>query len=510
VLVRSIYTWEEFQRSDTQRIGGQGARRAGLDSNLYTWYTYLTQSSRSEIFILMSTLSHRQVSTVREAALAGEAQHERGPLRAFKALRHRNYRLFWFGQLISLIGTWMQTTGQAWLVLELTHSAWLLGVVGALQFLPVLLFSLFGGVFADRWPKRTVLLATQTSAMLEALVLWILVATGNVQIWQILLMAVLLGITNSLDMPTRQAFVVEMVGREDLPNAVALNSSIFNMARIIGPGIGGLIIAGLGVGPLFLLNCLSFIAVLGGLLLIDTTKLHGIKRLPAARRGQETTQGTLSSVRDGLGYVFRTPSVLLIIAVVGAISLFGINFNVVLPLFASNVLHAGAAGFGFISAAFGIGSLVAALWLAWANKKPSVRHMLIEATAFCILEAAFAISHVFALSLLLIAAVGFAQISFSAIANTTLQTVSPHHLRGRVMSVYMMVFAGSTPVGNLFTGALATPFGTSIALLAGALLSLVAALGGWIYRRPAEKSLAEATTIRVSAERATSTPGSPR
>src|SRR5438105_1992833 len=163
-------------------------------------------------------------------------------LRAFTALRHRNFRLFWFGQLISQVGTWMQSIGQAWLVLELTHSAWLLGIVGALQFLPVLLFTLFGGVLADRWPKRTVLLVTQSSAMIEALILWILVATGTVQIWHILVLAVLLGMTNSLDMPTRQAFVVEMVGREDLPNAIALNSSLFNMARLIGPAIGGLII----------------------------------------------------------------------------------------------------------------------------------------------------------------------------------------------------------------------------------------------------------------------------
>src|SRR5205814_10345306 len=183
-------------------------------------------------------------------------------LRAFTALRHRNFRLFWFGQLISLIGTWMQSIGQAWLVLELTHSAWLLGVVGALQFLPIMLFSLFGGVLADRLPKRRVLLFTQSFAMLQAAVLWILVASGQIQIWEVLVLASLLGLTNSVDMPTRQAFVVEMVGREDLPNAIALNSSVFNMARVVGPGLGGLIIAFLGIAPLFLLNAISFIAVI--------------------------------------------------------------------------------------------------------------------------------------------------------------------------------------------------------------------------------------------------------
>src|SRR5712692_6912513 len=203
-----------------------------------------------------------------------EKQQVKGLLRTFLALRHRNFRLFWFGQLISLIGTWMQSIGQAWLVLELTHSAWLLGVVGALQFLPVMLLSLFGGVLADRLPKRKVLLFTQSFAALQATVLWVLLATGEVQLWHVLVLATLLGLTNSLDMPTRQAFVVEMVGREDLPNAIALNSSVFNMARILGPGIGGLIIAWLGLAPLFLLNALSFLPVILGLALIDLSQLY--------------------------------------------------------------------------------------------------------------------------------------------------------------------------------------------------------------------------------------------
>ena len=444
----------------------------------------------------MKTIQHRQDIAVQETAFDTEKQQARGLLRAFIALRHRNFRLFWFGQLVSLIGTWMQSIGQSWLVLELTHNALLLGVVGALQFLPVLLFTLFGGVLADRWPKRTVLLFTQSSAMIQALILWILVATGSVQIWHIFVLATLLGLTNSIDMPTRQAFVVEMAGREDLANAVALNSSLFNMARVIGPGIGGLIIAVLGVAPLFLLNGLSFISVLIGLVMIDMTKLHALDRRLAMQK-LDQKQGTIKSLREGLVYVFQTPSVLLIIAVIGAISLFGINFNVVLPLFATEVLHAGPTGFGFISSSFGIGSLLSALWLAWNNKKPSVQQMLVGGTVFCAAEAAFAISHLYVLSLVLIAAVGFAQIAFTAIANTTLQTVAPNHLRGRVMSVYMMVFNGSTPIGNIFTGGLAAPFGASISLLAGAVLSLVAVVFGWIYRKPAEKSLAEATTIKI-------------
>src|SRR5205823_8024079 len=281
-----------------------------------------------------------------------EQQQVKGLLRTFLALRHRNFRLFWFGQMISLMGTWMQTIGQAWLVLQLTHSAWLLGIVGALQFLPVMLFALFGGVLADKLPKRTVLLFTQSSATLQAFILWILVASGGVQLWHVLVLAALLGLTNSVDMPTRQAFVVEMVGREDVPNAIALNSSLFNTARIVGPGIGGLIIAWLGVAPLFLLNAISFIPVITGLALINVSQLHALAKRATVEQGAPK-QSTLQSVREGLVYVRRTPSVLMVIGVIGIISLFGINFNVVLPLFATNVLNVGPTGFGFLSSALG-------------------------------------------------------------------------------------------------------------------------------------------------------------
>jgi len=441
----------------------------------------------------MKALSH-----TREGQIVPQLENQqqvKGLLRTFVALRHRNFRLFWFGQLISLIGTWMQSIGQAWLVLQLTHSAWLLGVVGALQFLPVMLLSLFGGVLADRLPKRRVLLFTQSFAMLQAAVLWILVASGHIQVWEVLVLASLLGLTNSFDMPTRQAFVVEMVGREDLPNAIALNSSVFNMARVVGPGLGGLIIAFLGITPLFLLNAISFVPVIVGLALIRMNELYALAKRTTTN-GDTSKQSTLQSLREGLSYVVHTPSVLLIIAVIGVISLFGINFNVILPLFATDVLHSGALGFGFLSAAFGLGSLCSALWLAWGNRKPSVQYLLIAALAFSVLEIFFALSHLYVLSLILIAAVGFAMIAFSANSNTALQTVTPDHLRGRVMSVYMVVFAGSVPLGNLFTGGLAHIYGAPISLLIGACLSLVAVIVGWILRSPAEKSLAEASLIR--------------
>lgn len=441
---------------------------------------------------MQSITSSTQGQVVPEAISGQEqqaTQQTRGLLRTFIALRHRNYRLFFFGQMISLIGTWMQTTAQAWLVLELTHSAWLLGLVGALQFLPVMVLSLFGGVLADRLPKRTALLFTQSFALVQATVMWILVATGTVQIWHIMILAALLGLTNSLDMPTRQAFVVEMVGREDLPNGVALNSSIFNMARVLGPGLGGLMIAWLGVAPLFLLNAISFIAVIIGLFMIDQKQLFALP----TRRSEGARPSTFQSLREGLSYVWHVPSVLLVIVLIGVISLFGINFNVMLPLFATTVLHSGAAGFGFISSAFGLGSLFSALWIAWTNHKPSIRYMLVAALVFCVLEVSFALSQAYVLSLVLIASVGFAQIALSATANTTLQTVAPNHLRGRVMSVYMMVFAGSVPLGNIFAGGLAHLYGAPISLLVGGGLSLIAAITGWFLRKPAEKSLAEST-----------------
>jgi MFS family permease len=403
-----------------------------------------------------------------------------GLLRAFSALRSRNFRLFWCGQLISLIGTWMQTTGQAWLVLTLTHSALALGIVGALQFLPILLFTLFGGVVADRLPKRRVLLFTQSFAAFQATVLWLLVFTGTVQLWQVYALAFLLGLTNSLDMPTRQAFVVEMVGPETLPNAIALNSSIFNMARIVGPGIAGLIIARFGEAPLFLLNAVSFLPVIVGLAMIDISQLYA---QPSYKNG--TRINAWRSVGEGLVYVWKTPVVLLIIAVIGIVSLFGVNFNVTLPLVATELLNAGAEGFGFISSSFGLGALVAALWLAWGNKKPDIALMLISSICFSITLALLGISRWYAVSLVLVAFTGFAQITFMAIANTTLQTVTPNHLRGRIMSVYMLVFNGSTPIGNLFTGILAHWVGIAATIVVSAVLSLLAAFAGWIKRAPA-------------------------
>ncbi|GER91401.1 MFS transporter [Dictyobacter vulcani] len=405
-------------------------------------------------------------------------------LQAFPALQHRNFRLFWSGQLISLIGTWMQTTGQSWLVLQLTHNSLALGTVGALQFLPVLLFTLFGGVLADKLPKRRVLLSTQTFACILATILFVLYVTHTVQIWHIYVLAFLLGVNNSLDMPTRQSFVVEMVGREALGNAVALNSSVFNMAKIVGPGVAGLIIARFGEGPLFLSNAISFIPVLISLLLLDTSKLFAGKRQTTAE-----PVGPIKSLHEGLRYVWQTPAIFLIVAVVGVVSLFGVNFNVVEPLVSTDLLHQGAQGFGLLSSSFGVGALIGALTIATGHKNPSFKKMLTYAAFFCVGLGAVGLSHNYLLSLVIAMVTGFCMITFTAAANTTLQTVAPDHLRGRVMSVYMLVFAGSTPIGNLFTGWMAGLVGISLTLIVNAVISLVAVIVGWFKRENAEKNL---------------------
>ncbi len=402
----------------------------------------------------------------------------RGLQRTLTSFRHRNYRLYWSGQAISLLGTWMQNIGQAWLVLALTHSAWQLGMVGALQALPILLFSLLGGVFADRWPKRSVLLITQIAATLQALLLWVLIVTGTLQLWHLYVLALLLGLTNSLGRPTSRAFLVELVGREDLPNAVALNSSLSTLASIVGPALGGIIIAASSIGTLFLLNALSFLPIIAGLAFIKRNTLH----IQALQAGNVDKRQTIwQRLHEGLVYCWKTPAVLLVILVVGLVLLFGSNFNVVLPLFATNVLHAGAMGFGFLSAATGFGALLSALWLAWSNQQPTIRRIFIGILMYGGLEAVFAISHIYFLSVVLIAGVGFMEIAFATQATTMLQTLAPDYLSGRVMSVQVLFFDGSLPLGYLLMGWLAGSYGPSLALLIGAILCLLAAGAGWLW-----------------------------
>ena len=395
----------------------------------------------------------------------------------FRAFRNRNYRLYYIGQTISLSGTWMQTIAQAWLVLQITNSKIALGTVTMLQFLPITIFVLFAGVIADRVPKRNFILCTQALAMSQAFVLAVLVWSGNVELWHVYVLAFTLGLANAFEQPTRQAFVVEMVGKEDLMNAVALNSGMFNAARLIGPAIGGFVIATVGVKGAFLLNGISFIPVIAGLLMMDTSKFYATNANPNA---STVPMGALAELREGLRYAFHTPAALLIIILVAIIGTFGYNFTVMLPLLDRYVLGGGSVALGFLTAAVGLGALISALSLA-SRKSASRNTMFFGGAAFALLLGAVAISQWLVVTLVFLLLLGIANTAFAATANTSLQLATPDHLRGRVMSLYMLLFAGSTPIGGYLTGVMAQHLGVSMAIGIEAALCAVGVAAGLLY-----------------------------
>lgn len=396
----------------------------------------------------------------------------------FFALKYRNYRLFWFGQLVSVTGTFMQGTAQQWLVLTLSNNPLALGVVGALQFGPMLIP--FGGAIGDRGPRRVVLMWTQACSAVLAVVLWGLTATGAVRLWHVFVLALLLGIVNAVDMPTRQAFVGEMVPPESLLNAVSLNSAQFNASRIVGPGLAGLLIYIFGTPLLFLANGVSYIAVIVGLAMMNPAELMPMPKAMAAHG-----MARIRAMGEGARFVLNHPQVritLLLIAVAGT---FGFNFNVLLPLEATKGLHAGPQIFGFLSSALGAGALVGALTLAKRGGMPTNKQLVTTAAAFGVMEASVALTRSIPLVLLLIAVTGFTMSSFSASANTRVQLSSPIELRGRVMSVYTMVFVGSTPIGNLIVSGVAGSAGVPASFIVSGLpCVLIALVAGWIWRRP--------------------------
>ena len=394
------------------------------------------------------------------------------------AFRHRNYRLFFTGQAISLVGTWMQQVAQAWLVLQLTHDPIWLGVVAAAQFLPVMVLGLFAGVAADALPKRRVLLWTQVAMMILAAVLAVLVISGLVQVWMILVLAFLLGIANAVDMPVRQAFAIELVGRSDVGNAVALNSAMFNGARVVGPAAAGLAIGAFGVGPAFAINAVSFLAVIVGLRMIDDSQLH----LPPRIARPESARAVVRHLKDGLRYVRQTQVVLLAVVVVGSVATVGMNFNVLIPAFAQNELKSGAAGFGFLMAASGIGSLLAAVRLVFGGRPRPIR-LATGAVILGLSSLALAATRDYPIAMALMVLVGFGSILMAATGNTTIQLAVPDHLRGRVMSVYTTVFSASVPIGGLAMGAVASAFGVTTAIAVGGVLTLVVGIGAWAWGR---------------------------
>jgi MFS family permease len=389
------------------------------------------------------------------------------------ALGHRNFRLFFIGQGISLVGTWLQNVGEGWLILTLTNSPFYVGLTAALSSLGVLLFSLYAGVIADRVDKRRVIILMQVAFMIEAFTVSILVWTGVIAVWQVLILATILGIASAFDIPMRQSFIVEMVGKDDLMNAIALNSSLFNAARVIGPAIAGLLIGAVGIAWCYFFNGLSYIAVIAGLLMM---------RLPNTPRPAKTTS-VWTGFREVLAYLRgdRRSRVLMILTAI--ISVFGFPYIAMMPVFARDVLHRGAGGDGALTASIGVGAVIGALIIALASARIRRRGrlMLVGGTAFGLLLILFSTSRNLAVSMVLLALAGFAMIVNNSITNTLLQISAPDQLRGRIMGFYSFVFVGMAPFGAFLFGAVAEHVGVPTTLAAGgAIVMLAVGTAGWL------------------------------
>ncbi|CAG0946675.1 Multidrug efflux pump Tap [Anaerolineae bacterium] len=398
----------------------------------------------------------------------------------FAALKHRNYRLWFVGQLTSLVGTWMQNVAQPWLVYQLTGSPFYLGVVSFASAVPTLTLSLWAGVFIDRMSKRQLLLITQTVLMLSAFTLAADYFLGWIQPWHIVIMALVNGAAQAFDAPTRQSFVIEMVGRDDLMNAIALNSAMFNTARILGPTLAGIVLALVGAGWCFFLNGASFLAVIGGLLLMD------VQSVIAARRDESP----LLQIREGLGYIRHNKIVLTLLSMVAVANIFAFGYSALLPAFAQDVLHTGPEGLGLLSASVGIGALTGALIVAsLGNSRRKGLLLTIGNVFFPTMVLAFASSRVLPLSMLILVGAGLGFMIQNTMTNTLIQFAVPDHLRGRVMSVYMLVFQGLFPIGSLMAGALAQQFSVPIGAAFGGTIALMAGFI-WLWRAPYVRRLA--------------------
>ncbi len=397
----------------------------------------------------------------------------------FAALSVANYRRYYSGQAISMIGTWMQMTAQSWLVLTLTHSSTALGVVIGLQTLPVLLLAPYGGVIADRVDKRKLMVVLQTVMGVQALVLGLLTVTGSVRVWEIGVLAALLGVNNAFENPARQSFMLELVGPEHLRNAVSLNSVLVNVARTVGPAVAGLLIATVGTGVCFLVNAGSFVAVVISLMTMKRADLRPTAPTPRAR-GQ---------LREGLGYVRRTPELAVPLLMMAAVGCLTYEFQVSLPVMASRGLHVGASGFGFMTAAMGIGAVCGGLVIA-ARGRTGLQPLVLSGLAFGLAMALATVAPGLEVELIALAFAGGASISFMSTGNSTLQLTAAPEMRGRVMSLWFVAFQGSTPVGGPIVGWVMASFGARAGLGVGAATCMLVALGGWLTlrRRPYRSS----------------------
>jgi MFS family permease len=429
---------------------------------------------------------------------------EAAPARRLGALQHRNYRLFFTGQIISTVGTWMQSVAMPWLALQLTHSGLHVGLVLAAQFTPVLLGSQFGGIIADRFRKRRILLLTQAAFMVPSFALFAVSASGHVQYWMVILGALATGTINLFDVPARQAFIVEMVGKQDLMNAIALNSSVFNGAAVIGPAIAGALIAVVGVPLCFLANSVSYLAAVVALLMM--------RNLPALEP-QAYGQRFFGRLAQGAGYARHNPVVGGLLVSVGFLSLFVMNRQTILPLFADQVLHVGAQGFGLMLGATGLGALCGALMLAFMphlGGEPRRQLWMVGIWLTALFE--LAISRVFVISLVTLFIAGYCQISFLATTNNRIQTGTPDHLRGRVMALYVQAFAGVSPLGAMQAGILATLLGAPWAMAIGAAIAGLAVIAVQVVApevfgraQPTKTSSTDATASAGTSQRSART-----
>jgi MFS family permease len=385
----------------------------------------------------------------------------------FRALGHRNYRLFFCGQIISLIGTWMQSIAQAWLVYRLTKSSLLLGLVGFSGQIPVFLFAPLGGLFADRHSRQRIVVATQTASMLLAFILAALTLLEHVQVWEIMLLAALLGVVNAFDIPARQAFIIEMVVPEDLINAIALNSAMFNGARILGPAIAGITVAAIGEGWCFFSNGVSYIAVIIGLLLMTVT--------PRERSSRRASG--LESILEGFRFVMHTGPIRALLLLLGLVSLTGMPYAVLMPIFADKILHSDARGLGLLMGSTGVGALAATLVMAARREVRGLgRWILFASAGFGASLILFSLSRSLPLSIILLLPAGFCMLIQMASSNTLIQTMVPDALRGRVMSVYSMMFMGMAPFGALLAGAIAHRLGAPMTVALGGIVCIAGSL----------------------------------
>jgi MFS family permease len=408
--------------------------------------------------------------------------------RTFRSLQIRNYRLFFFGQLVSVSGTWMQQLAQDWLVLQLTDRPLPVGITTALQFSPVLLLGIWGGLVADRIDKRRLLLTTQGVMGALALALGILTATGSVRLWMIYLLALLLGCATSFDMPARQAFVTEMVGPDHLSNAVGLNSAVFNCGRIIGPAAAGVLIGIVGIAPAFMVNAFSYLAVIAGLLLMRPGDLFRNKPV-------ERSDG---QVRDGLRYVWATPTLRSTLLLMSVVATLGLNFRVTLPLLARFTFDGGPDLYGLLASTVAAGSVVGALATA-SRSRPTRAMLLWSVTVFGVASLLAAVAASPLIEAIVLVPLGFSSIAWMATANSTVQLGSAPEMRGRVMSIYGLLFLGSAPLGAMLVGWLSEHYGPRSSLVLGGVSSLAAVAVAALADRRARRRAAPSTSPQVAA-----------